>query len=476
YIAEEQGLEMFRFMLTELLKNSAHTLTADQEMVIASYSEVLRAPGDVFSALNILDLDFGTIRDAGGNEVRLTPASYIHHMESSSREVRKAAYTALYNEYKAHNNTMAAIYSANVRKDAVTARLRRYSSSLQAALAPDSIPESVYDNLVSAVREHLPSMHRYVRARKKLLGLDKMYMYDIYNPLFAPDNTSYSFEEAVELISKALAPMGEEYVSVLRRGLTEERWADVYENTGKTSGAYSYGSYDSRPYILMNYGGGLRDVLTLIHESGHSMHSYYTRQTQPYIYGGHSIFTAEVASTVNETLLLRYLLENTEEPETEAYLINLYIDQFKGTLFRQTMFAEFERSAHEYVEAGEPLTAEWLNTEYGKLNAEYFGDSIEHDNLIQYEWSRIPHFYRSYYVYQYATGFSAANAIAGRLLGGEPDASADYIRFLRSGSSDTPVRLLQLAGADMSSAGPVGQALKVFDSLTERLAEIAGKK
>lgn len=476
YIRQEPGLEMYRHFLSDLIRKRDHTLTAAEENIIASYGEILRASGNIFSVLNNVDMQFGTVQDTDGREKDLTLGTYIRFLESDDHDIRCDAYEKLYTEYRSLNNTISAVYSNNVRRDAVTARLRRYSSSLEAALSADNIPVSVYSNLISAVHEHIPSFHRYVGIRKRLLGLDEMHMYDVYTPLAKLTDRKYTFSEAVDLSCIALSPLGDEYTDILRNGILTERWVDRYENKGKTSGAYSFGSYDSYPYILMNFGGTLRDVFTLVHESGHSMHAWYTRNTQPYIYGDHSVFTAEVASTVNETLLINYLLENSEDPEITAYLINFYIDEFKGTLFRQTMFAEFEKAAHEYVEAGGSLTAEWLNTEYDRLNTYYYGPDVCHDDLIQYEWSRIPHFYNSFYVYQYATGFSAANAIADKILSEGSAARDDYIGFLRSGSSDSPIELLRMAGVDMSSPGPVLTALNVFDSLVEKLDNLTKGK
>lgn len=472
YIEQEDGLSMFRFMLTELMKKRDHTLSRDEEFIIASYGEILRAPGNTFTAINNADFDFGTVTDTDGTSGPLTHASYIRYVESASPDVRTQAYTKLYDVYRSFNNTLASLYSTSVREDIVTAKLRKYGSALEAALSPDDIPVSVYDNLIKAVHGHLPSMHRYAGIRRRMLDLDEMHMQDMYVPLVRPQDMYYSFEQAVDTACAALAPMGEEYVSTFRSGVLEKRWVDRYENKGKTSGAYSYGTYDSMPYILMNFSGTLRDVFTLIHEGGHSMHSWYTRKTQPYIYGDHSIFTAEVASTVNETLLIRYLLDNADSKEMELYLVNYYIDGFKGTLFRQTMFAEFERLAHEYAESGGSLTAEWLNTEYDRLNTEYYGPEVTPDDIIRYEWSRIPHFYRAYYVYQYATGYSAANAIADRILKEGAPARDQYIDFLRTGSSAPPIDLLRIAGVDMSTGAPVHEALEVFDSLVDRLDEL----
>lgn len=472
YMDEEEGLGMYRFLLTELLKQRDHTLSKEEEFIIASYGEVLRSSGNIFTALNNADMEFGTVTDEDGNAKPLTHGTFVRFLESQSETVRKEAYDKLYDKYISLNNTLTAVYSNSVRKDAVTAKLRHYSSSLDAALTSNDIPLSVYDSLIHAVHEHLPSMHRYAGIRRRMLGLETMGMHDMYVPLVRPQEAHYTFEQAAEICCKALAPMGEEYVNAFRQGVLEKRWVDRYENKGKTSGAYSYGSYDSEPYILMNFSGTLRDIFTLIHEGGHSMHSWYTRQTQPFIYGDHSIFTAEVASTVNETLLIHYLMDNAENDEMLLYLVNFYIDEFKGTLFRQTMFAEFEKLTHEYIESGGSLTPEWLNTEYGRLNSEYYGPEVTYDDKIKYEWSRIPHFYRAFYVYQYATGYSAANAIAERILTEGPSARDEYISFLRSGSSGTPIDLLKLAGVDMSTEKPVRMALEVFDGLVDRLDEL----
>lgn len=472
YIASESGLKTYEFMLEQLLSRKEHTLSDEQEHILATLSEALDAAGEIFSVLNDVDMSFGEVTLEDGQAVTLTHGNFTKLLESENRGVRKDAYYKIYEEYKRHNNTLATAYNYNVKEAVITSRLRRYDSVLSAALSSNRIPLSVYDNLIEAVHEALPAVHKYYSMRKRLLKLDDMRMYDVYTPLIKPSGLSYTFEEAVELCLKALAPLGEEYTSTLRIGLLEERWVDIYENRSKTSGAYSFGSYDSYPYILMNFHGELRDVFTLIHESGHSMHSYYTRHNQPYVYGGHSIFTAEVASTVNETLLIRYLLDNAESDDFRKYLINFYIDEFKSTVIRQTMFAEFERFAHDTVESGGALTAELLNSKYDELNKAYFGDALGDDDMIQYEWSRIPHFYRDYYVYQYATGYSAANAIANRILGEGQTAVDDYIRFLSSGDSDYPIELLKLAGVDMSTTEPVASALSTFARMIDELDEL----
>ena len=472
YVREEPGLSVYEYMLDEIMIAKEHTLTAEQEFIVASYGEVLTASRNIFGILNNADLDFGTIRTSDGKDSPLTHATYVHFMESDDREIRKAAFEAMYEEYKSLNNTISALYTSNVKRKTISSKLRKYESSLDAALSPSMIPLSVYDNLIDAVHDSLPAMHKYVGIRKKVLGLDEMHMWDVYTPIVKPEDRTYTYEEAVKIACEALKPLGDEYVRILENGLKNEKWVDIYENKGKTSGAYSFGSYDSYPYILMNFTGKLRDIFTLVHEGGHSMHSYYTRRTQPYIYGDHSIFTAEVASTVNETLLIHYLLDNCSSEQEKAYLINFYIDEFKSTLFRQTMFAEFEKLAHEYEESGGSLTAEWLNSTYDKLNTEYFGPEMSHDDMIQYEWSRIPHFYNAFYVYQYATGYSAANAIANRILNEGKPAREDYLRFLTTGSSDYPIELLKIAGVDMSRREPVQSALSTFTELVDELDEL----
>lgn len=475
FMEKESGLGLYKHLLEELFRQKDHTLTDSQEYILASLGDVLGASGDIFTVLNNVDLEFRPVNDADGISRPLTVSSYNSFMESPSRDVRKEAYSSLYDGYKAHINTIAALFNNSVRKESVTALLRNYSSCLDAKLSPNNIPLTVYDQLLLAVHEHLGAFHKYIGIRARMMGLEKLSMYDVYAPLITSADRKYTFSEAIDLIRKALAPLGQDYIDTLINGLTSEGWVDVYENRGKTSGAYSFGTYDSKPYILMNFGGRLRDVFTLIHESGHSMHSWYTRKNQPYIYGNYAIFAAEVASTVNEVLLINYLLENTTDKDMRAYLVNFYIDEFRGTLFRQTMFAEFEKYAHEASENGMTLTAENLSEKYAELNKEYYGDYMDTDDIIRYEWSRIPHFYRAYYVYQYATGFSAANDIALRLLdeyrsgNGQHKALDGYKAFLSSGSSDDPVALLRLAGADMSTPDPVEAALGIFEKLVDEL-------
>ena len=468
YIDENPKLKTYRFALEDALREKEHVLSAEEENILAQLSEVTGASGDIFKMLNNADMTFGTVVDEDGDAVNLTHGNYINFMESHNREVRKSAFSNMYEAYKALINTIATAYNYNVKDDVVTARIRKYDSTRQAALSSGNIPEEVYDNLISVVHEYLPVLHRYTELRKKVLGVEELKMYDIYVPLVKLPKREIPYEEALSIMQEGLAPLGEEYLAQVDKG-TKDGWIDVYENEGKTSGAYSFGSYDSKPYILLNYADSLKDVFTIVHEMGHSMHSFYTRKTQPFVYGDHSIFTAEVASTVNESLLMQHLLHKETDPEMRKYLINYYIEEFRTTLFRQTMFAEFEMLTHKEVENGGVLTAEWLCEVYENLNKDYFGPALAEDEYIKYEWARIPHFYRSFYVYQYATGYSAATAISKRILTGGQKAREDYIEFLKSGSSDYPVELLKIAGVDMSSPEPIRAAMETFKALVEEL-------
>ncbi len=476
YLDSCEALQVYRFMLETTLREKEHTLSAAEERILSTLGEALHAPSDAYDMLTDVDMVFGTIQGEDGKEVPITHGNFVKLLESRNRRVRQDAFETLYSRYRESNNTIACLYNYNVKKDVILYKLRGYTSSLNASLSPEEIPESVYHNLIQAVHESLPAMHQYVQLRKEALQLDELHMYDVYAPLESLPEKEYTFEEAVDIACEALKPLGDDYIQTLRHGILEERWVDILENKGKTSGAYSFGVYDSDPYILMNFKGTLKDIFTLVHEGGHSMHAYYTRHTQPYIYGEHSIFTAEVASTVNETLLIRYLLEHTDSPEMRRYLINFYIDEFKSTLYRQTMFAEFELIAHQIVENGGALTGERLNAEYKKLNQEYFGPAMGDDDFIQYEWSRIPHFFRSFYVFQYATGYSAANALANRILTLGEEGVRDYRKFLTLGNSMDPIDLLRIAGVDMSTEEPVRSALQTFAKLVDELGDELEKK
>ena len=471
YIDAAPGLEIYRFAICDTMRQKAHILTQAEENILAQMSEITGATNDIFTMLNNADIKFGTIIDEDGDETEVTHGNFIKFMESHDRDVRKNAYNAVYDAYKELINTIASAYNYNTKTDVVSARIRKYESARAAALSGDNIPAEVYDNLVAEVHKNLPAMHRYVELRKKLLGVDKLYMYDMYVPLIKLPETSVSFEEGLDIMRDALQPLGEEYLTKMNKGI-EEGWIDVYENKGKTSGAYSFGCYDSYPYILLNYTDTLKDVFTIIHEMGHSMHSRYTRDEQPYIYGSHSIFTAEVASTVNESLLMQHLLRTKDEKEMRKYLLNMHLEEFRTTLFRQTMFAEFEDITHKAIESGETLTAEWMCQQYEDLNAQYYGSAVEKDDVIRYEWARIPHFYNAFYVYKYATGYSAATAISKKILTEGKPAAQDYIRFLKTGESDHPIELLKIAGVDMSSPIPVQQAMETFNQLLDEFESL----
>lgn len=471
YIDAAPGLEIYRFAICDTMRQKAHILTQAEENILAQMSEITGATNDIFTMLNNADIKFGTIIDEDGDETEVIHGNFIKFMESHDRDVRKNAYNAVYDAYKELINTIASAYNYNTKTDVVSARIRKYESARAAALSGDNIPAEVYDNLVAEVHKNLPAMHRYVELRKKLLGVDKLYMYDMYVPLIKLPETSVSFEEGLDIMRDALQPLGEEYLTKMNKGI-EEGWIDVYENKGKTSGAYSFGCYDSYPYILLNYTDTLKDVFTIIHEMGHSMHSRYTRDEQPYIYGSHSIFTAEVASTVNESLLMQHLLRTEDEKEMRKYLLNMHLEEFRTTLFRQTMFAEFEDITHKTIESGETLTAEWMCQQYEDLNAQYYGSAVEKDDVIRYEWARIPHFYNAFYVYKYATGYSAATAISKKILTEGKPAAQDYIRFLKTGESDHPIELLKIAGVDMSSPLPVQQAMETFNQLLDEFESL----
>jgi len=471
FLAENEELGVYEHVIRDTLRQKKHVLSKEEENLMAKFRELTGATNDIFSMINNADIRFGTVIGEDGEEIELTHGRYSTFLESPDRRVRKEAFEKMYAAYEAQKNTLATTYGYNTKTDAVITGIRRYESSLEAALSGDNIPGEVYDNLISVVNEHLPLIHRYVDLRQKALGVDEVHMYDLYTPLVETPKEEIPYEEALKIMEEGLAPLGEDYIRDMKKGIGQ-RWMDVYENEGKTSGAYSFGSYDSMPYILLNYNGRLKDVFTIVHEMGHSMHSYYTRSTQPFVYGGHSIFTAEVASTVNENLLMLDLIKKETDPNRKKYLLNLYIEEFRTTLFRQTMFAEFERDTHREVEKGGVLTADWLCENYLALNRKYFGDKMFYDPQIQMEWARIPHFYNAFYVYKYATGYSAAAALASRILQEGQPAVDDYLAFLRSGESDYPIELLKMAGVDMSSPEPIRRAMKTFESLIAQLEEI----
>ena len=454
--------------IEEMLRGQEHTLDAEKEELLAAAGDMAEAPDDIFSVLMNADMKYPDIVLEDGTHLPLTNSTYISYMESPDRAVREGAFKTLYGQIAGLKNTFAAIYRGNLKQAKFYAQSRKYSSARAMYLADSNVPESVYDNLLSAVHEALPMMYRYVAVRKKVLGVDKLHMYDVYTPIVAAQNQTYEFEQAKQMVLEALKPMGEDYLSHAREGL-ENRWIDIYPNKGKKGGAYSWGCYDSQPFILLNYTKNLDSVFTLIHEMGHSIHSYYSITAQDYAYSDYKIFVAEVASTCNECLLMHDLLEKTTDKEQRKYLLNHYLDSFKGTLFRQTMFAEFEKNAHEYCAQGKPLTAEALSQMYLELNQKYFGPDMEKDEEIAYEWMRIPHFYTPFYVYQYATGYSAAVALSAKILKeGKPAVDA-YMSFLKGGESKDPIDLLKMAGVDMTTEKPVADALALFGELVTEL-------
>ncbi|MFD2759820.1 oligoendopeptidase F [Lentibacillus juripiscarius] len=471
FLEEKEELKLYSKVLNDISRQRPHVLSEKEEALLAEASEPMGSASNTFSMLNNADLTFPSITNEDGKEVDLTHGRYIGFLESKDRNVRKAAFQAMYDTYGKFINTFASTLTGTVKADNFDAKVHNYDSARQAALDSNHIPEQVYDNLVEAVNEKLPLLHRYARLRKQVLGLDELHMYDIYTPLVKDADMHFPYEKAQEYVQEALKPLGDDYVSVLKKGF-ESRWIDVEENKGKRSGAYSSGAYGTHPYILLNWQDKLNDLFTLAHELGHSMHSYYTHKTQPFRYGNYSIFVAEVASTTNEALLNDYLLNHVEDEKQKLFLLNHFLEGFRGTVFRQTMFAEFEHDIHKRAQNGEALTAEKLTEIYYDLNKKYFGDDVVSDEEIGKEWARIPHFYMNYYVYQYATGYSAATALASQILSGEEGAVERYLDFLKAGSSDYPIEILKKAGVDMTSKEPILAALDVFEEKLNEMEEL----
>ena len=468
YFEEEPKLAIYRHYVAQMVDNRAHILPADQEELLAGASEIFNAPDDIFSVLNNADLVFPVIEGSDGEKIQLSHGVYGQLMEATDRNVREAAFKGLYRIYGQFRNTFAQTLSSHVKGHNFKAKVRKYSSAREASLSNNHIPESVYDTLVTVVNKHLPLLHRYVALRKKLLATDKLHMYDMYTPVLGEAPISYTYEQAVKKAKEALQIMGPEYNEIVKEAFSS-RWIDVIENKGKRSGAYSSGAYDTAPYILMNWHDTLDQLFTLVHEMGHSVHSYFTRSNQPFVYGDYSIFLAEIASTTNENILTEYLLETEKDPKVRAYVLNHYLDGFKGTIFRQTQFAEFEHFIHTADAKGTPLTSEYLSDYYGDLNTKYYGPDVENDEEIKLEWARIPHFYYNYYVYQYATGFSAASALAKKILAKEDGALDHYLNYLKAGNSDYPIEVMKKAGVDMTKADYIEDAMKMFE---QRLSEL----
>lgn len=468
YLAENDKLKPYAHLLDSLTSAREHVLTAREEELLAGAGEIFAAPSKTFSVLNNADMTFPKVKNEEGQEVQLTHGLYGKLMESPDREVREGAFKALYKTYDGLKNTFATTLSTNVKAHNYKAKVHKYESARAAALANNHIPESVYDTLLDVVNEHLPLLHRYVDLRKDLLGVEELHMYDMYTPLTGEAPIKYSIEAAMEETLKGLQPLGEDYLAILQEAF-DNRWIDWLENEGKRSGAYSSGAYDTNPYILMNWQDSLNQLYTLVHELGHSVHSYLTRKSQPYVYGDYSIFLAEIASTTNENILTDYLLKTQTDPKVRIYILNHYLDGFKGTIFRQTQFAEFEHYIHQKALEGVPLTQDFMTSYYAELNAKYYGPSVEKDPEIGIEWTRIPHFYYNYYVYQYATGFSAATALAKRIVEGEEGALEKYLSYLKAGNSDYPIEVMKKAGVDMTQSAYIEDAMKVFE---ERLNEL----
>jgi oligoendopeptidase F len=474
YLASNKELQLYEFTIKEILRHKPHVLSAEMEGLLADTGAMAEAPSIIFNMFHNADIKFPEIEDENGEKVTITHGRYVTFMESANRRVRKDAFDGIQSSYMKFKNTLAATYSANVKNEAFLAKARKYQSSLAMALDNSNIPSEVYTNLINAVHENLPLMHRYVSLRKKALGLEELHMYDLYTPIVKDVDMEINFEDAKGMVYKGLEPLGDRYRTILKEGY-DNGWIDIYENEGKRSGAYSWGAYGTHPYVLLNYQGSLKNVFTLAHEMGHAIHSYHSDEALPIRYAGYKTFVAEVASTCNEALLMEYLLSNTKNKKERAYLINYFLEQFKSTLFRQTMFAEFEMITHQMYLDGESLTAESLCKIYHDLNVKYFGDDIVIDPEIDIEWARIPHFYKPFYVYQYATGYSAAIALSRKILKeGEP-AVEDYInKFLSGGSSDYPIELLKKAGVDMSKKEPVNDALALFGKLLDEMEELLG--
>ena len=471
YFKEEPKLEVYRHYIQQIVDNRAHVLSAEQESLLAGAGEIFDASSDTFAVLNNADLVFPTIEGENGEIVQLSHGVYGQLLESTDRRVREAAFKGLYSVYEQFRNTFASTLGTHVKGHNFKAKVRNYSSAREASLSNNHIPESVYDTLVDVVNKHLPLLHRYMELRKRLLEVEKLHMYDLYTPVLGEAPITFTYEEAKEKALEALKPMGEEYMAIVEKAFSE-RWIDVVENKGKRSGAYSSGSYDTNPYILLNWHDTLDQLFTLVHEMGHSVHSYFTRSNQPYVYGDYSIFLAEIASTTNENILTEYLLETEKDPRVRAYVLNHYLDGFKGTVFRQTQFAEFEHFMHTEYEKGVPLTSEYLSDSYGKLNTKYYGPAVEEDPEIKFEWSRIPHFYYNYYVFQYSTGFSAASALAKKILNQEPEALENYLAYLKAGNSDYPVEVMKKAGVDMTQAAYIEDAMSMFEQRLNELEEL----
>ncbi|MNO33904.1 Oligoendopeptidase F, plasmid [compost metagenome] len=470
-LIESPELSDYKFTLQEIKREKAHVLTKAEEALLAQVGNLSQAPQHIFGMINNADLKFPKIKDEHGNEVELTHGSYIQFLENPDRDVRRRAFKAVYETYGKQKNTIAATLSANVNKNMFYSRVRKYPSVLEMSLYGDNISKDVYTNLIDTIHESLPLLHRYMKLRKKLLGVDELHMYDLFAPLVDEYKWDISYDQAKEMILEGLKPLGDNYLKVLSDGFSN-RWIDVYENEGKRTGAYSWGAYGTHPFVLLNHKDNLNSMFTLAHEMGHALHSYFSDETLKYRDAQYTIFLAEVASTTNEALLMDYLLKHSTDPKQKLYLLTYYADQFRTTVFRQTMFAEFEKLIHERAEEGESLTPQELSSIYYDLNVKYHGKGMVVDQDIEMEWARIPHFYTSFYVYKYATGFSAATSFSKQILEEGQPAVDRYLGFLKSGGSDYSINILRKAGVDMSTPQPVREAMSVFENVIEQMEEL----
>ena len=468
YFHQNSKLKPYRHFITELRSQREHLLSDAQEELLAAAGNIFGAPEKTFEMLSDADLKFPVVEGENGQKVELSEGTYSKLLESVDQKVRQGAFKALYQTYGAFKNTFATTLTSQVQVQNYQAKVRHYASAKDAALSENHIPDKVYDVLIDEVHRNLPLLHRYVKLRGEVLNLDKVHMYDLYTPIVKESNLSFTYPEAQAKALEALQVYGDDYLQHVQEAF-DNRWIDVVENKGKRTGAYSSGGYDTDPYILLNWQDGLEDLYTLVHEMGHSMHSYYTTHTQPYVYGDYPIFVAEIASTTNENLLTDYLLKTEKDPQVRAFVLNHYLDGFKGTIFRQTQFAEFEQWIHEQDASGKSLTADSISKFYGDLNKQYYGPAIYNDDEIAMEWMRIPHFYYDFYVYQYATGFAAATTLSQRIEDDDPAHTEAYLNFLKSGSSAYPIETMQKAGVDMTQRAYLEKAFKVFE---ERLNEL----
>ena len=471
---EKPELVKYKIFITEIRRGKEHSLSPELEKLLAGTNELAELPYEGFATLSNADLKFPEITNEKGEKIQITNGRFVPLEESKDRALRKEVFEKYYETFGSFKNTWAILYAGQIKQLMFNARARKYSTTLEASVDGNNVSPEVYKNLVEAINDNLDKMHRYVRLRKKLLEVDELHMYDVYVPIVKDYEVKYTIEEAKELVLKAVEPLGANYVRLLEKAFAE-RWIDVVENEGKRSGAYSSGMYGVHPFVLLNFNGTLDNVFTLAHEMGHAMHSYFSNEAQNFLDSRYKIFVAEVASTTNEVLLMEYMLKNAKDSKERAYLLNHYMDSFKGTIYRQTMFAEFEKTSNEIAESGEPLTHENLTKLYLELNKKYYGEDMVSDELIGYEWMRIPHFYYNFYVYQYATGYSAAVAIAHRILKEGDSAVKDYMKFLHSGCTDDPVSLLKIAGVDMATKEPINSALEVFDRVIGEMEGLTGK-